>query len=313
MELIPKTVRAPEIGQQWINSPPLSLRGLKGQVVLVDFWDYTCVNCLRTLPYLKGWHEKYRDHGLQIIGIHAPEFEFSRTRDHVERAVREFGIEYPVMLDNDYQAWQAFANKAWPARYLIDQDGYIRYYQLGEGGYQDFERALQELLSDRDPGRKLPPLMPLVRELDEPGRLAHCRMPTPELYCGTARGRYVNEGGLRENDLASYRYALSPPPPHELELEGWWLATREYVESQDAAGARLRLQFEAAEVNAVMSGPGEVTVSVDGRPERTIRVITPGMFRLIEGDRFREGILEIESATPGLRVYAFTFVTCVGG
>lgn len=312
MELIPKTVRAPEIGQQWINSPPLSIRALKGEVVLIDFWDYTCVNCLRTLPYLKAWHEKYRDHGLRVIGIHAPEFEFSRTRDHVEQAVRELGIAYPVMLDNDYQAWQAFANKAWPAKYLIDKDGYIRYYQLGEGGYQEFERALQELLSDRDATRKLPPLAPLVRDLDQPGMLAQCRMPTPELYCGSARGRFLNEGGLRENDLAQYRYATAPPPPHELEIDGWWLSTREYLEAQDPSGARIRLQFEAAEVNAVLQGPGEVTVSVDGRPERTIRVTGPRMYPLIEGNRFRAGMLEIETANPGVRFYAFTFVTCVG-
>jgi thiol-disulfide isomerase/thioredoxin len=309
MELIAKTVRAPEIGAPWINSAPLSLRALRGEVVLVDFWDYTCVNCLRTLPYVTGWHRKYREHGLTVIGIHAPEFTFARTFEHVEKAAKEFGIEYPVMLDNDYAAWQAFANKCWPAKYLIDKDGYIRYFQLGEGGYQEFEEALQELLSDRDPSLKLPSLMPLVRELDRPGAVQACRMPTPELYLGHARGQIVN--GFVNDNLAHYRYSDKPLEPEAVEISGWWISHRECLEAEDSNGARLRLRFSAAQVNVVAEGRGTVEVRLDGKPLKDLAIHGPKMYTVLDGEAFREGVLELIVESPAIKLYAFTFITCV--
>jgi thiol-disulfide isomerase/thioredoxin len=311
MNLIAKTVRAPEIGQAWINSPPLSLRSQKGQVVLVDFWDYTCVNCLRTLPYVTTWHEKYRDYGLTVIGIHAPEFSFARTYELIERATQELGIHYPVMLDNDYQAWQAFANKCWPAKYLIDKDGYIRYFQLGEGGYQEFEEALQELLSDRDPSLKLPPLMPLVRELDRPGVIQACQMATPELHLGHARGAIVN--GFQQDNLAQYKYGDAPLEPDAVELSGWWISHRECLEAEDTNGARLRLRFGAAQVNVVAEGRGVIEVRLDGKPLTEIPVQGPRMYQLLDSAAFTRGVLELAIHDPAVKLYAFTFVTCVEG
>ena len=120
-------VRAPEIGRLWYNSPPLSFRQLRGRAVLVDFWDYTCVNCIRTLPYVQGWHERYGNKGLTVIGVHTPEFTFAQYESNVERGIREFGLTYPIVVDSDREIWKAFANRYWPSKYLLDKDGYLRY------------------------------------------------------------------------------------------------------------------------------------------------------------------------------------------
>ena len=128
-------VRAPEIGRVWLNSTPLSFRQLRGRVVLVDFWDYTCVNCIRTLPYVQAWHERYRDKGLTVIGVHTPEFTFAQYESNVERGIREFGLTYPIVIDSNREIWKAFANRYWPTKYLLDKDGYLRWGHFGEGGY----------------------------------------------------------------------------------------------------------------------------------------------------------------------------------
>ena len=145
-------VRAPEIGRVWLNSSPLSFRQLRGRVVLVDFWDYTCVNCIRTLPYVQAWHERYRDKGLTVIGVHTPEFTFAQYESNVERGIREFGLTYPIVIDSDREIWKAFANRYWPTKYLLDKDGYLRWGHFGEGGYGECEQMIQELLREIDPG-----------------------------------------------------------------------------------------------------------------------------------------------------------------
>ena len=144
-------VRAPEIGRVWLNSSPLSFRQLRGRAVLVDFWDYTCVNCIRTLPYVQAWHERYRDKGLTVIGVHTPEFTFAQYESNVERGIREFGLTYPIVIDSDREIWKAFANRYWPTKYLLDKDGYLRCGHFGEGGYGECEQMIQELLREIDP------------------------------------------------------------------------------------------------------------------------------------------------------------------
>src|SRR5580704_14048025 len=134
--------------QEWLNSPPLSLEALKGKVVLVDFWTYSCINCLRSIPYVRAWAEKYRDHGLVVIGVHAPEFAFERNVDNVKSAIKTLGIGYPVAIDNEYRIWRSFENEYWPAHYFIDGDGKVRHHHFGEGEYAESERALQKMLSD---------------------------------------------------------------------------------------------------------------------------------------------------------------------
>jgi thiol-disulfide isomerase/thioredoxin len=302
-------VHAPEISGTWINSEPLTLAELRGKAVLVDFWDYTCVNCLHTLPYLREWDRRYRGKGLVTIGVHAPEFAFARTTENVIRAVAEDGITYPVVLDNDYRVWEAFGNRYWPAEYLIDKDGYIRYEHAGEGGYEKTERAIQEALREIDPAVELPPPMEPVRALDAPGALARCERPTPETYLGERRGR--------------------PDVPR---LAGGWLRREEYIEAQPGAEpSRLWLPYSAAEVNLVMapgeSGGGEVKILEDslaldhqsrGADVREAadgstyaEVVHPRMYSLVARTRYlHERVLELETRSAGLRMYAFTFVSC---
>ena len=181
-------VRAPEIGRLWLNSPPLSFRQLRGRAVLVDFWDYTCVNCIRTLPYVQAWHERYHDKGLTVIGVHTPEFTFAQYESNVERGIREFGLTYPIVVDSNREIWKAFANRYWPTKYLLDKDGYLRYGHFGEGGYVECEQAIQELLREIDPNAALPALMDPMREEDHAG--AVCYRATGELYLGHCPGTH---------------------------------------------------------------------------------------------------------------------------
>ena len=151
--LLPRTIRAPEFGHgEWLNTEhPIQMARLRGCAVLVDFWEYSCINCLRTLPYIRQWNTRYADKGLTIVGVHSPEFAFGRERAQIEAAVHELEIDYPVLMDNDFRTWDAFANRFWPSKYLIDQAGYIRYQSHGEGGYADFEHAIQAVLHEGIP------------------------------------------------------------------------------------------------------------------------------------------------------------------
>jgi len=196
------TARAPEIGRLWLNSPPLSFRQLRGRAVLVDFWDYTCVNCIRTLSYVQVWHERYREKRLTVIGVHTPEFTFAQYESNVERGIREFGLTYPIVIDSDREIWKAFANRYWPTKYLLDKDGYLRYAHFGEGAYRETEEAIRELLLEINASLAFPPLMEPVRSEDREG--AVCFRPSPELYLGHARGRIGNDGGFKEDSIADY-------------------------------------------------------------------------------------------------------------
>lgn len=307
MRLDPKTVHAPEIGPVWLNSPPLTLRQLRGSVVLVDFWDFTCVNCIRTLPYIVEWHKRYAPLGLHVIGVHAPEFYFGRAPEILERGIEEFGIRYPVLLDNDYVVWKAFANKYWPSKYLIDADGYMRYFHAGEGNYQETELALQDLLREIDPSVKLPPLLPLRSELDEPGALAMCPRPTPELYLGHKRGRIAN-GFVEDKE---HTYTLGAGPQEDMpEIEGRWHSLPDCLQTA-SAGARIILFYSAAEVNIVLAGVGRVGVRENGVEIGAIEVNRPRMYRVIQRERFDTALLELTFDSPSMQVFAFTFGSCL--
>ena len=193
-------VRAPEIGRVWINSPPLSFRQLRGRVVLVDFWTYTCINWLRTLPYLQAWHERYREKGLTVIGVHSPEFVFAQYESNVERAVREFGLTYPIVIDSNFEIWKAFANRFWPTKYLLDKEGYLRFGHFGEGGYLECEQTIQELMWEIDRSLSLPAIMEPLRAEDRAG--AVCYPATPEVYLGHRRGRIGNNSGFHQDQVA---------------------------------------------------------------------------------------------------------------
>ncbi len=330
-------IHAPEIEGEWLDSSPLKIGELRGRVGLVDFWDYTCVNCLRTLPYVREWHRRYASQGLVIIGVHAPEFHFARDRANVERAVRGQRLEYAVVLDNEYRTWQAFANRCWPAKYLIDARGYIRYVHLGEGQYGETEEAIQRLLREAGVTAPLPALMEPSRPSDAPG--AHCLPATPELYLGYGRGRLGNESGYVENQVADYSPAVQRIADVAY-LEGPWFAGREQIVACPLLGreSRLRVRYAAAEVNLVMAPPdsdglpveGRATLVVrqDGQPlrpedsgadvamdgrETVIDVTEPRMYRLVGNREPGPRELEIWTRKPGLEAYAFTFVPCALG
>ncbi len=325
-------VRAPEIGRVWLNSTPLSFRQLRGRVVLVDFWDYTCVNCIRTLPYVQAWHETYRDRGLTVIGVHTPEFTFAQYETNVERGIREFGLTYPIVIDSNREIWKAFANRYWPTKYLLDKDGYLRYGHFGEGGYAECERMIQELLREIDPAADLPALMKPLREEDHVG--AVCFRPSGELYLGNRRGRIGNEGGFKEDQIADYVFAGETKEDF-FYANGRWASTAEYFEAVENGPHTLRLNYEAAAVNLVMASPhtttAEVVVLQDGKPlarkqstpdtrfrpgangveeESYIVVDSARMYFLVDNQEFGQHELELR-CSAGVAAFAFTFTSCV--
>jgi thiol-disulfide isomerase/thioredoxin len=323
-------VRAPEIGRVWLNSPPLSFRQLRGRAVLVDFWDYTCVNCIRTLPYVQAWHDRYREKGLTVIGVHTPEFTFAQYESNVERGIREFGLTYPIVIDSNREIWKSFANRYWPTKYLLDKEGYLRYGHFGEGAHADSEQVIQELLREIDPALELPPLMEPVREEDQMG--AVCYRATGELYLGHARGRIGNEGGFKEDQIADYAFegALEE---NFFYAKGRWASTAEYFEAVDDGPHSLLLKYEAAAVNLVMACPhapsAEVVILQDGKPvaqkqmtrdtslrslqgreESYLVVDSARMYFLVGNHDFGWHELELRCST-GVAAFAFTFTSCV--
>jgi len=324
-------VHVPElIGGKWINSEEISIRKLRGKVVLVDFWDYTCVNCIRTLPYLKEWHRRYHDKGLVIIGVHAPEFFFSRTEGNVKRGIEEFGIRYPVVMDNDYQIWHAFANRYWPTKYLADRNGYIRYVHFGEGSYIETELAIQLLLREINPDVELPDPMKPVRDTDIPG--IYCYRVSPELYCGYGRGRLGNLEEQKRDEVQDYK---KPEITQDdiIYAEGKWLITSEYIKpalDDPVDTAHLYLRYTSSEVNLVINPDGDrdfkVYVMQDGKylasedrgddvkfdsdGKSHIVVSKSKMYNLIKNKEFGSHLLQLSTNSNGFAAYAFTFVSC---
>jgi thiol-disulfide isomerase/thioredoxin len=324
-------VRAPEFppGVTWLQGGPLRMADLRGKPVLIDFWDYTCVNCLRTLPYVREWHRRYGPLGLVTVGVHAPEFSFARESSNVLRAVRENAIDYPVILDNEYAVWQAYANRFWPAKYLVDGGGYLRFVHYGEGAYSETEQAVQTLLREAFPEILLPGVMDPVRDEDQPG--AVCYRVTPELYLGYQRGLI---GNVRVQPDQAARYA--DPGKHidgHAYLQGDWLLTGEYLARPAGAAAesRLVLPYMAKDVNLVVHPPtygGAATFAItqDGAPlaaedagadvqaggaATTFTVDTPRMYRLVSNREIDRHELTLSTGSDGVALYAFTFTSCV--
>jgi cytochrome c biogenesis protein CcdA/thiol-disulfide isomerase/thioredoxin len=284
---------------QWLNTPatrPLTLKRLRGKVVLIDIWTYSCVNCLRTLPHLKAWYERYRGSGFEIVGVHSPEFAFERVPENVREAVSSLGIEYPVGLDNDFATWKAYDNRYWPAKYLIDRDGHVRYFHFGEGEYAQTERHIRTLIGEG--GRELP-----ARTVSRDDRTPRARI-TPELYLGYQRAS--NYGGttmMAPDRTASYALPVSLPES-SFAFGGRWRVEGERVV---AAGrdASLLLRFRASKVHLVLGGRGRVEIDFRGR-KRTIRVTSDRLYSLVGLPRVGEGLLALRF-TPGVAAYAFTF------
>ena len=278
----------------WINSKPLTLDSLRGKVVLVDFWTYSCINCLRTLPYLESWDKRYRSKGLVIIGVHTPEFGFEHDLGNVRAAVRRLHVRYPVALDNDYGTWKAFANNYWPAHYLVDQQGNVRDVHIGEGDYDQEEHHIRQLLSAG------PTALPKAGK--DPDRTP-TEIRTPESYLGYLRIQNYAGSPLKTDRPATYRF------PQALDLDAFAYAGRWTVGGElIVAGndARLRLHFTARNVHLVLGGQGSVKVKLDGKDVQTVRVTSDRLYTLVSLPRTRSGLLELRF-TPGLEAYAFTF------
>jgi cytochrome c biogenesis protein CcdA/thiol-disulfide isomerase/thioredoxin len=292
---------APEFAgiESWLNSEPLTMAGLRGKVVVIDFWTYSCINCLRTLPYLRRWDEAYRDKGLVLVGVHSPEFAFERVESNVEDAVERLGVAYPVALDNAFGTWTAWGNRYWPAKYFVDRAGHVRYAHFGEGDYEGSEEVIRTLLAE--PGLPEPVSGEIEGERAGP-------VGTPESYLGYERVERFSSGELVRDREAEYAF------PDWLPFNGVALSGRWTVEGErSVAGedARLRLSYTAREVNLVLGtdGPeaGTVEVLVDGEPMGSVTVTRDDLYPLvtIPGDA-RERVLELR-VSPGVAAYAFTF------
>jgi thiol-disulfide isomerase/thioredoxin len=271
---------------------------LRGKVVLIDFWTYSCINCLRTLPHVRAWDEAYRDDGLVIVGVHTPEFAFERDADNVRRAVRDLGVSYPVALDNAYGTWAAWQNRYWPAKYFVDRSGRLRYAHFGEGGYEESERVLRRLLAEDSDAE-------LVSEgIDDETPSGE---QTPETYLGYQRlDRFVGSELVpdRESEYSIPDYL----PLHGVAYGGHWTVESERIVAGE--GARLRLAFHAHDVFLVLGasgGSGSVEVSVDGERVGTVPITVDDLYTLarIPGEK-RDHVLDLR-LSPGTEAYAFTF------
>jgi cytochrome c biogenesis protein CcdA/thiol-disulfide isomerase/thioredoxin len=278
----------------WINSKPETVASLRGKVVLVDFWTYSCINCLRTLPHLKAWDHAYRKAGLRIVGVHTPEFAFEHVPANVRKATRELGVRYAVAIDNGYKTWDAYQNGAWPTEYLVDRSGNIREIKEGEGNYDDTERTIRKLLGEPAAGK-------LASVADQTPQ--HLAM-TPESYLGWERLQRYSGSQIVPNRVVPYKFPRTVPP-NTLAYDGLWKVERQRIVAFDRA--RLRLGFLAQNVYLVLGGRGSLQVLVDGKPVRTIQV--GGLSRLYTLLRYpdlHQGELELRFA-PGVTAYAFTF------
>ncbi len=284
--------------QEWINSKPLTLAGLRGKVVVLDFWTYSCINCLRTLPHVKAWYDRYRAEGLVVVGVHTPEFAFERDPDNVRRAVRDHGIAYPVALDPDFGTWQAWDNQYWPAKYFVDRAGRIRYAHFGEGDYDESERVIRELLAEDDDGALVSDKL-----ADETPTGAQ----TPESYLGYGRiDRFV--GSTIEPDREADYTIPKVVPLHGLAYGGRWTVEEERIVA--GRGARLRLRFLGSSVFLVLGTDGDretVQVALDGKRLGTMQVPQDDLYTLarIPGEK-GEHVLDLRFS-PGTEAYAFTF------
>jgi thiol-disulfide isomerase/thioredoxin len=305
----------------WLNSPPLTAADLGGKVVLVDFWTYTCINWLRTLGYVRAWAEKYADQGLVVVGVHTPEFPFERDVDNVRQAAQEMQVEYPIALDSDYAVWQAFSNHYWPAVYIADTDGRIRYHHFGEGAYEECERVVQQLL--REAGREVGDDLVSVADDGFEAQADWSNLESPETYLGYDQGQnFASPGGAKLDQPRTY---VAPDP---LRLNGWALSGDWTVERGasvlNGADGRIVFRFHARDVNLVIGPPARGTsvpfrVLVDGQPPRDAHgldvddqgsgtVTQQRLYQLIrERGSITDRTFEITFLAPGVEAYCFTF------
>jgi cytochrome c biogenesis protein CcdA/thiol-disulfide isomerase/thioredoxin len=306
----------------WINSPPLMREQLHGKVVVIDFWTYSCINCLRAIPYVRAWHERYAKDGLVIIGVHAPEFAFEREPENVRKAVRDLGILYPVVLDNDYELWRGFNNRFWPAHYFIDAQGRVRYHHFGEGNYAKSEQVIRQLLAE---GGRAPTGSAASIEMKDEAEVAadFGQLKSPETYIGYRRAEhFVSPGGMLRDKARDYTL------PKQLELNHWALGGRWTVGLQSARlespGGRIAYRFHARDLHLVLGPaangrPVRFRVSIDGKAPGSDAGgdVAPNGNGIVSDERLyqlfrqrgavRDRLFTIEFLDPGVSAFAFTF------
>jgi thiol-disulfide isomerase/thioredoxin len=298
---------------EWLNSAPLTPAALQGKVVLIDFWTYTCINCLRTLPYVKAWDAAYRDHGLTVVGVHTPEFAFERKDTNVVAAIKRQGLRYPVVQDNEYGTWNAFTNQAWPAKYLIDARGRVRYVHIGEGDYEETEAAIRALLAeagDRGLGGGARPQ----------GRIETVgHRTTPETYLGSARAQGFSPVGPTDGTRTYAPAAPSDMPQSVYSLGGRWHVDRESARAVRDASNTARVVGRNVYLVLASQGdrPRRVHVELDGRPigaaeagddvrDATVTVRRQRLYHLVRLDQLGEHVLTLR-LDPAVSGFAFTF------
>ncbi|WP_428155384.1 cytochrome c biogenesis protein DipZ [Brevundimonas sp.] len=305
----------------WINTPPLTTEQLRGKVVVVDFWTYSCINCIRSIPYVRAWAEKYKDQGLVVIGVHTPEFAFEKSEANVRQNIQRLGITYPVAMDNEFAIWRAFKNQYWPAHYFIDAKGQIRHHHFGEGDYDGSERVIQQLLKEAGAANVASNVVSIQAQGAE-AAADMAQVESPETYVGYARAENFRSPGGLANDVIK-DYVAAPLQLNGWTLSGRWRVTREHADLQ-TAGGRVAFRFKARDLHLVM-GPSKAgeqprfRVLVDGAAAGSNAgsdIDAQGMGR-IDGERLyqlvrqtgavRERTFEIEFLDPGVQVFAFTF------
>ena len=309
---------------KWINSEPLNMSQLKGKVVLVDFWTYTCINCIRTLPYLKEWDKKYRDKGLVIVGVHTPEFEFEKKYENVLKAVNDYQIKYPVAQDNNYATWGAYQNRYWPHKFLVDINGYIRYDHIGEGNYEETEKMIQDLLKERM--ERLNMKNGINESISKPSEAVDSesrKIGTPEIYFGYqfTRGNFGYDG-VKPEKVVDYKFPSSAAKNY-VYLSGKWKNNADNMELVDDEGSIL-LVFEAKKINIVAGSENisQAFVFLDNIPlsEKTkgtdikiegnssiSEIKEYKLYNLASAEDYGAHIININVGGKGFRIYTFTF------
>jgi len=302
---------------EYINISKNELKNaIKGKVVLYDIWTYSCINCIRTLPYIVDWAEKYDD-GLIIIGIHTPEFEFEKNVENVSQAVEKFGINYPVILDNEKDIWNAFENKYWPRKYIADHDGYIRYDHIGEGAYKETEQVIQKLLQERAESLDVTNNVLQLTELSE---FEHASFRTPELYFGykfaSGRNQLGNENGFNPEMIIDYKIPVETKQNY-FYLDGKWKNTKDSMNLVSDYGLIL-LKYNAKQVNIVASNNSKLEITVDGEPipqymigtdlvQNQISISEPRLYNIINSNNNESHELIIKVKGSGFEIFTFTF------
>jgi cytochrome c biogenesis protein CcdA/thiol-disulfide isomerase/thioredoxin len=303
--------KAPELSSinGFVNTDgkPITLASLKGKVVLLDIWTYSCINCQRTLPYINDWYTKYKDQGFVVVGLHTPEFAFERVQENVEKAVQKFDIKYPVVLDNDYSTWQELGNQFWPRKYLIDIDGYIVYDHIGEGAYRETEKAIQEALRERVSRMGVEDnISESISNPDNAVLVEQGKLRSPEVYFGSSRNQYLVNGSAGVNGKQSLVIPTTISQ-NNLYLGGNWNMTSEYAESEGASSVVFGYEAKNVYITAGSSDGAEVETYIDGVFVKKINIKDEQLYSLIEGVDYGKHTLLIKVITGSLKAFTFTF------